>query len=105
MATRHGGRDRISTKAKLADDLLVLGRVLAHAREARGIRQLELAARLGMPASYLSKIEKGTRRVDVIELVRIAAAMGADPGELIADLQRELAATARSAVMDAERKP
>jgi transcriptional regulator with XRE-family HTH domain len=90
MATRSGGADRISTKAKLAEELVILGNVLADARERHGIKQTELAAKLGLPASYLSKIENGTRRLDVIELIQIAQAMGADAAELIADVERAL---------------
>ena len=86
----HGGEGRISTKAKLADELLILGRVLVEARERAGLKQSDVAARLGLPASYLSKVENGTRRLDVIELIRIAEAMGADPSEIVSELQREL---------------
>ena len=90
MASRAGGTDRISTKTKLAADLVVLGRVLVKAREARGLKQSEVAAALGLPASYMSKIENGTRRLDVIEFVRIAEAMGVDPAELVRDLRRAM---------------
>lgn len=89
--SRFGGQDRISTKTKLAAELVVLGRVLARARERSKLRQFDVAARLDLPASYLSKIENGTRRVDVIEFVRIAEAMGADPAELVEELREELA--------------
>jgi transcriptional regulator with XRE-family HTH domain len=88
----HGGADRVSTKAKLAEELAILGRVLARIREERGIKQGDLAARLGLPASYLSKIENGTRRLDVIELIQIAAAMDVDAGEIV----REVAAAMSS---------
>jgi transcriptional regulator with XRE-family HTH domain len=90
MATRHGGADRISTKTKLAAELRILGEVLTRVREAAGVRQAELAARLGVPPSYLSKIENGTRRLDVIELVRIAEAMGADPAEIVREVMTRL---------------
>lgn len=90
MATRHGGADRISTKTKLAAELRILGEVLARAREAAGVRQADLAARLGMPASYLSKIENGTRRLDVIELVQIAEAMGVEPDAIVRDVAAAL---------------
>ena len=83
MTARYGGTDRVSTKAKLAAELRILGEVLVRARERAGIKQAELAARLGMPASYLSKIESGSRRLDVVELVRIAEAMGTDPSEIV----------------------
>ena len=86
----HGGRDRISTKAKLADELVVLGNVLVRARERAGLKQSEVAARLALPASYLSKVENGTRRLDVIEFIQIAEAMDADPAEIIRELRKEL---------------
>ena len=86
----HGGRDRISTKAKLADELVVLGNVLVRARERAGLKQSEVAARLALPASYLSKVENGTRRLDVIEFIRIAEAMHSDPAEIIRELRKEL---------------
>jgi transcriptional regulator with XRE-family HTH domain len=90
MTSRHGGADRVSTKSKLARELVVLGEVLARTRERAGVKQSELAAKLGVPASYLSKIENGTRRLDVIELVRIAEAIGSDPAEIVNTLQTEL---------------
>ncbi|HEU4521577.1 MAG TPA: helix-turn-helix transcriptional regulator [Thermoanaerobaculia bacterium] len=85
-----GGADRVSTKTKLAADLVILGEVLVRAREARGLKQSEVAGRLGLPASYLSKVEKGNRRLDAIELIRIAEAMEADPAEIIREVQRAL---------------
>ncbi|HSP15234.1 MAG TPA: helix-turn-helix transcriptional regulator [Thermoanaerobaculia bacterium] len=90
MKSRHGGAGRISTKAKLADELVILGRVLTMARERAGLKQSDVAAKLGLPASYLSKIENGTRRLDVIELIRIAEAMELDAAEILRTLQEEL---------------
>ena len=86
MTTRHGGADRISTKAKLADELRILGEVLVRARERAKLKQSDVAARLGLPASYLSKVESGTRRLDVVELIRIAEAMEVDPAELVREV-------------------
>jgi transcriptional regulator with XRE-family HTH domain len=90
VKSRHGGQDRVSTKARLADELIILGQVLAAAREGAKIKQTDLAAKLGLPASYLSKIENGTRRLDVIELIQIAKAMKADPAEIVQELERRL---------------
>jgi transcriptional regulator with XRE-family HTH domain len=90
MASRSGGADRISTKAKLAGELVLLGKLLVRAREDRGLKQSAVAEKLGLPPSYLSKIESGTRRLDVIELIHIAEAMEVDPAEIIRDLQRAM---------------
>lgn len=90
MATRAGGQDRISTKSKLAREIVILGKVLSDARDARGLKQSVVAERLGLPASYLSKIEKGNRRLDVIEFLRIARALETAPAELVTELERRL---------------
>ena len=68
----------------------ILGEVLVRARERAKLKQAEVAARLGLPASYLSKIESGTRRLDVIELIRIAEAMGVDPAEIVSEVEAAL---------------
>ena len=90
MKTRHGGQDRVSTKSKLASEIVTLGQVLVSARERAGLKQSDVAAKLGLPASYLSKIENGSRRLDVIELLQIAEAIGTDPADLIRKLQTAL---------------
>ena len=90
MTTRNGGADRISTKTKLAEQLKVLGDILVRARDRAGLKQSDVAARLELPPSYLSKVENGTRRLDVIELIQIAEVMGVDPAEVIREVQRAL---------------
>lgn len=90
LKSRHGGADRVSTKAKLAEELIILGSLLAQARERAGFKQSDVAARLGLPASYLSKIENGTRRLDVIELTQIAEAIEADPADIVRELAKAL---------------
>ena len=95
MKARHGGTDRVSTKTKLAAELTILGQLLVEARERAKLKQSDVAEKLGMPASYLSKIERGTRRVDVIELIQIAEAIGAEPADLVRELQDRLATSQR----------
>lgn len=90
MKSRHGGTDRISTKSKLAVELITLGEVLVATRERAGLKQSDVAAKLRLPASYLSKIENGSRRLDVIELLQIAEALGVDAAEIVRELQRAL---------------
>jgi transcriptional regulator with XRE-family HTH domain len=57
--------------------------LLVEARKAAGLTQQELAARLGRPQSYVSKSERGERRLDVVEFVEIALALGIDPVEMV----------------------
>lgn len=45
---------------------------LRAAREGAGLTQVQVAARLGVPQSFVSKCESGERRVDVIELDALA---------------------------------
>ena len=42
----------------------------------KGLTQVDLAARLGLPQSYVSKYETGERRVDFVETSLICDALG-----------------------------
>jgi transcriptional regulator with XRE-family HTH domain len=52
--------------------------LLKQARKDSGIVQQELADRLGKPQSFVAKVERGERRIDVIEFIAIAKAIGRD---------------------------
>ncbi|MGW8705668.1 helix-turn-helix domain-containing protein [Brevundimonas sp. NPDC055814] len=56
---------------------------IASVRKAAEITQVELAERLGKPQSFVSKVERGERRLDVIEFCQVAEALGHDPGKLL----------------------
>ena len=58
---------------------------IASARKAADVTQAELAARLGKPQSFVSKVERGERRLDVIEFCQVAEALGHEPANLLAD--------------------
>ena len=51
------------------------------ARKAAGLTQQALALRLKKPQSFIAKYEGGERRLDVVEFITIACALGADPRE------------------------
>jgi transcriptional regulator with XRE-family HTH domain len=57
----------------------LLRRLLIEARTEAGLRQSDVAERLGRPQSYVSKVERGERKVDVIEFIEIAKVIGLDP--------------------------
>ncbi len=42
------------------------------ARKEAGFKQFEVAQKIGKPQSYVSKIEKGERRIDAVELKILA---------------------------------
>lgn len=73
------------------DYQLLLG-VLRTVRKRLGVSQITLAERLGNTQTSVSKCERGERRVDVVELIEIAEALGVPPLELIEEfLQRRSA--------------
>lgn len=57
---------------------------LADARRNAGLSQYELADRLGVDQTYVSKYESCRRRLDVIEFLRVVGAIGIDPAKLLA---------------------
>ena len=66
-----------------------LRRLLKAERNAAGITQTALAERLGRPASYVAKYELGDRRLDILEFLDVANAIGFDPCKLIRSLNRK----------------
>lgn len=56
---------------------------LVQARKAAGLSQAALAARLRCQQSLIARIESGERRIDAVELVVLARAVGADPAAIL----------------------
>ena len=50
--------------------------MLRDARSKAGLRQVDLAKRLGLPQSYVSKYESGERRLDLLDLQDVCVAIG-----------------------------
>jgi transcriptional regulator with XRE-family HTH domain len=48
-------------------------------RMSAGLSQRDLALQLAVPHSWVSKVESGERRLDIIEFCWFASACGADP--------------------------
>ena len=58
-------------------------KALRKARKGAGLTQLDVAARLGTYASYVSKCESGERRLDVVELAELCHLYGVKVVELL----------------------
>ncbi|WP_321145051.1 helix-turn-helix domain-containing protein [Pseudomonas extremaustralis] len=63
--------------------------LLIERRNAAGLTQSQVADRLGRPQSFVSKFERGERRLDVIEFLEVCRHLETDPYELLRDLERE----------------
>jgi transcriptional regulator with XRE-family HTH domain len=55
-----------------------------------GLRQSDLADKLQVPQSFISKIESGERRIDLIELREICIALGSNLKEFINEFEMAL---------------
>jgi transcriptional regulator with XRE-family HTH domain len=63
-----------------------VGNALAAARTELGITQQQLAKSLRKPQSFVSSYERGQRRIDVLELLRIVEALKGDPLVVFKDI-------------------
>jgi transcriptional regulator with XRE-family HTH domain len=63
-----------------------VGATLAAARERAGLTQAQLARLLRKPQSFVSNYERGQRRIDVLELLRIVDALRADPRRVFIEI-------------------
>jgi len=61
-----------------------LRQALVDARTKAGLSQKELAAKLRHHQSFVARVESGERRIDVVELVVLARAIGFDASEILA---------------------
>ena len=61
---------------------------LRQTREAASLRQLDIAKRLGVPQSFVSKYESGERRLDLLELEQVCEACGISLSAFLARYQQ-----------------
>ena len=66
--------------------------VLREARERRGMTQVELAAALDETQSFVSKCERGERRLDVLELRTWCSALDLTLSSFVRRLEKRLGA-------------
>jgi transcriptional regulator with XRE-family HTH domain len=71
------------TKSRLATDRQKLYTLLRQIRLDAGLRQVDVANRIGQPQSFVSRYEVGERRLDLLELRQVCAAVGISLAEFI----------------------
>lgn len=65
-------------------------RLLRQSRDDAGLTQVDLAKRLGQTQSFVSKFERGDRRLDIIQLRTILSHLGVTLAEFVLRLETEL---------------
>ena len=61
---------------------------LVGARQRARLTQQALAARIGRPQSYISAVETGQQRLDIVEFIHLVHALGLDPAEVMREVGR-----------------
>lgn len=67
-------------------------RLLRRTREGAGFTQVELAAALASSQSFVSKVERGETRLDIVQLRTVLAALGVSLPEFARRLERAITA-------------
>jgi transcriptional regulator with XRE-family HTH domain len=64
--------------------------LIRRTREAKGITQIALADKLAVPQSFVSKVETGERRLDILELRAVCLALGVPLKKFVQALEKEI---------------
>lgn len=72
-------------KSVYSENYRLFLKLIISARRDSGFTQQELAKILKRPQSFISKYERGERRLDLIEFLEILSALGLDPSDFIKD--------------------
>jgi len=65
-------------------------KLLKKAREQAGLTQTQLAVKIGETQTFVSKCERGERRIDVVELHTFCRALGVSLKQFVAALERAI---------------
>ena len=74
-------------KSTFSDEYAVFLRLLREARTASGVTQEELAERIGNTQSFVSKCERGERRLDIVEVRAFCQAIGVPFAKFVRDFE------------------
>jgi transcriptional regulator with XRE-family HTH domain len=71
------------TKSVFSRQYTLFLSLLIALREEKGLSQRALAKKMNKVQTYVSKYERGERRLDVVEFLEVTKALEADPHEII----------------------
>lgn len=60
-----------------------LAAMLIELRKEAGLRQVDLAEKLGVYQSWVTHMESSQRRIDVVELIELSRILGFDPADSV----------------------
>ena len=83
-------RKKQPEKSIYTDEYAVVLRLLKAARKTSGVTQVDLAERLGQTQSFVSKVERGDRRLDIVQLRSILLEFGVTLQEFVRQLEAEI---------------
>lgn len=78
-------------KSVFTQEYDLLRKMLREARKRAGVTQVELADRLAETQSFVSKCERGERRLDLVELNVFCRAIGLSLTEFVSEFARRSA--------------
>jgi transcriptional regulator with XRE-family HTH domain len=78
-------------KSIYTDEYGVVLSLLKAARKESGVTQVGLADRLGQTQSFVSKVERGDRRLDIVQLRTILMEFGVSLPDFVTQLEAEIA--------------
>ncbi len=73
--------------ASVLDRKTLLRKLLKDARLEAALTQVEVAAKLKVPQSYIAKVEQGERKISFIEVLDLCKALGVDAKKLVSRLE------------------
>lgn len=83
-------------KSSFSQRYTLLRQLVRQKRQSTGLTQTELANLLEEPQSYISKVENGERRLDLVQLHAFCDAMGVSLREIVDEYLRQTSPRSRS---------
>jgi transcriptional regulator with XRE-family HTH domain len=75
-------------KSELRQRYKKFASLLVEARKTAGLSQQEVADKIGRSQAYVSKIERGARKMDIMEFLELAEALKFNPATLLRKLNQ-----------------